>query len=191
MRNARVLVLLLGAAALGSACRPAAAAYEFYVTIDGAKQGQFKGEAASTAHKDQIAGITIDYKVEVPVDRDSGLAAGTAQHLPVTFTKPMGAASPQIFKALTTNELLKSVQFDFVRRSADGAEQVYQTIKLTNAVVVRYRLYTPEGILSRATQSDAEEQEEVSLRFQRIEMVSRLGGTSASHEWQSGAREAP
>jgi hypothetical protein len=34
-------------------------AYEFYVSVEGTKQGKFKGESVREQHKDKIAGISL------------------------------------------------------------------------------------------------------------------------------------
>ena len=62
-------------------------AYEFYVAIEGTKQGKFKGDNRSKAHKDQITGLAFDYEVISPRDLASGLPTGKRQHKPVTITK--------------------------------------------------------------------------------------------------------
>ena len=88
--------------------------------------------------------------------------------------------------------MLKSVLFEFVQKGPDGKEQVYQTILLRNALIVRYRAYTPEGIPSRGAQAGSDELEDVSMRFQSIEIENKLGKTSATADWHPEARrEAP
>lgn len=151
-------------------------AYEFYVSIDGTKQGKFKGESTREMHKDKIAAIGFSYEVASPRDVATGQASGKRQHGPVTFVKEWGAASPQIFQALTSNEVLKSVLFEFLGTNANGEEQVEDTIKLTNASVSRMRRHIdvqPSG--------GGEERalDEVSLVFARIELESKTGKTMA------------
>ena len=46
-----------------------------------------------------------------------------------------GAASPQLFQAAVTNEVLKSVLFEFIGTDKAGKEQVFETVKLTNATI--------------------------------------------------------
>jgi type VI secretion system secreted protein Hcp len=111
-------------------------AYHAYVSFKGNKQGQFKGESTQDKRKDKwIAVLSFQMGVQSPRDAGSGLASGKRQHQPVTITKEWGPASPQLWQALTSKETLESVEIQFTKTTGTGAEQVYETIKLTNAVI--------------------------------------------------------
>ena len=152
-------------------------AYEFYVTIEGTKQGRLAGETAREAHKGKLAGIGFSYEVTSSRGAASGRASRKREHGPVTFTKEWGRASPQLFQALVTNEVLKSALFEFVRTNDVGVEHVFHTIKLTNASVTSIHQYV-------AAQEDAEldnaELEDVALSFRDIEITNVDGKTMAS-----------
>jgi len=152
-------------------------AYEFYVTIDAAKQGRLAGESTREVHKDKLAGIGFSYEVSWPRDAPSGQATGKRQHGAVTFTKEWGAASPQLFTALVTNEVLDSVLFEFVRTNDVGVEHVFHTIKLTNAAVTGIHQYV--GVQDDAELDNAE-LEDVALTFRGIEIENVDGRTTAS-----------
>lgn len=156
-------------------------AYEFYVTIEGTKQGKFKGESVREAHKEKMAGLAFHYECISPRDMATGQASGKRQHKPVVFTKEWGAASPQIFQALCTNEVLKSVLFEFVRTTADGTEEIYHTVKLSNATIASVNqevAQTAEG-----QRFDTHELERIALSFQRIEIENKTGKTMATDDW--------
>jgi type VI secretion system secreted protein Hcp len=111
-------------------------AFQAHISIKGNKQGQFKGESIQDKRKDKwIPVLSFQMGVQSPRDAATGQASGKRQHQPLTITKEWGAASPQLFRALTSNETLQSVEIQFTRTSETGAEQVYETIKLTNAVI--------------------------------------------------------
>ena len=152
-------------------------AYEFYVTIEGSKQGRLSGETAREAHQGKLAGIGFSYEVTSSRGAASGRASRKREHGPVTFTKEWGAASPQLFQALITNEVLTSALFEFVRTNDVGVEHVFQTIKLTNASVTSIHQYV-------AALDDAElenpELEDVALSFRDIEITNVDGKTVAS-----------
>lgn len=167
-------------------------AYEFYVSIEGTKQGRFKGETgaarrgdgtAESLGADKIAGIRYLSEVKSPRDVATGQASGKRQHQPITITKEWGAASPQLFQALVQNEVLKSVFFEFVKTSSQGTEVVYHTVKLTNATVSNIKAYVD---LTDTTGDpyDAHELEDVSFTFQKIEMENKEGQTVASDDWK-------
>jgi len=78
-------------------------AHEFYVTVEGSKQGKLKGESPREQHKDKLPGLGFHYSVSSPRESGSGQATGRRIHQPVSFVKEWGAATPQLFQALTTN----------------------------------------------------------------------------------------
>jgi type VI secretion system secreted protein Hcp len=163
--------------------------YEFYVSIEGTKQGKFKGESPREQWKEKFPGLSYSHQIQSPRDVATGQASGKRQHGPITVTKEWGPSSPQIFQALVTNEVLKSVLFEFIHTTPDGAEEVYQTIKLTNATVcsAQYLTGTGESAGSAKTQStyDTHELEQISFTYQKIEMEHLPGKTSASDDWHT------
>jgi type VI secretion system secreted protein Hcp len=170
-------------------------AYEFYISIEGQKQGKFKGESGRRAPsgegtdngrglgRDKIAGVRFVSEASSPRDVATGQASGKRTHKPILITKEWGAASPQLFQALVTNENLKSVLFEFVKTNAQGEEEIYHTIKLTNAAVSNIKSYLD---LTDTTGDpyDAHELEDVSFVFQKIEMENKEGKTQAVDSWQ-------
>jgi len=162
-------------------------AYEFYVTIEGTKQGKFKGESVREKHKDKIAGLSYNHEINSPRDISSGQAAGKRQHMAVKITKEWGPSTPQIFQALTTNEVLKSVLFEFVKTTPEGEETIYHTVKLVNATVAKVRQVTGKGESAESSKTvatfDTHELEEVSFTYQRIEVENKPGKTMAFDDW--------
>ena len=110
--------------------------------------------------------ITVSSGVTSPRDAASGQAAGKRQHQPVVITKQVDAATPNIFQALTTNEVIKEAKFHIGDL----------TITLKNATVSEQKL---TGNKDSGT-------EQVSITYQTI----MLEGFSKSAEdsWSSSAR---
>jgi type VI secretion system secreted protein Hcp len=159
-------------------------ATEFYVTVEGTKQGRLKGESVAEAHRDKLRGISFHYAVSSPRDAASGQASGKRQHQPVVFVKEWGAASPQLFQALVSNESLKSVLFEFVKTNENGEEVIYHSIKLTSASISAIEQYIngdPEP-----PPTDPRALEKVSLTFQRIDIENADGKTSATDDLKGG-----
>ena len=151
-------------------------ATEFYVAVEGSRQGRFKGESVRDDHRDQLTGVSFHYAVTSPRDVASGQSSGRRQHQPVVFVKEWGPASPQLFQALVTNEQLKTVRFEFVRAATSGDEVVFQTVQLTNASITGIEQYLngePDP------PPDPRALEKVSLTFQQIEITNVAGQTSA------------
>ena len=179
-------VLALGAALL-SAC-PAQAADEFFVAINGAKQGLFHGESAQKGHEGQIPGLKYDYSATVPTsNQGSGGGIGKLHHTPVVFEKEWGAATTQIYQALVTNERLKSVTFEFFSADLEGLERPAFRVTLTNALVVSIHQHV--GDTRHDSTLDTRRYEDVSLSFQTIMIEDETSSVRA--DVGIGARRAP
>ncbi|HXJ01001.1 MAG TPA: type VI secretion system tube protein TssD [Micropepsaceae bacterium] len=161
-------------------------ANEFYVTIDGVTTGRFHGETTKEGHKGKITGLEFFYEVKSPRDAATGLPTGKRQHKPVAFTKEWGAASPQLFRSLVTNETLTSVLFEFVKTAPDGKEEISDTIKLTGASVSDFRRYI--GNVDNFTYDSTSEDrrlETVSFTFRTIEVTNNTSKTTAVDDFYS------
>ena len=157
-------------------------AHEFYISIEGAKQGKFKGGLKGA--KGKSGGIRFSVETTSPRDPATGLPTGKRQHKPIEITKEWDASSPQLFTALVTNENLKNVLFEFVKTDPAGKEFVYYTVTLTNAAVSNLRSYLDLTDKS-GDPFDAHELEDVSFVFQKIEIENKEAKTAASDDWTS------
>jgi type VI secretion system secreted protein Hcp len=100
------------------------------------------------------------------------MPSGKRQHQPIIFTKEWGAASPQLFQAAATNEILKNVAFDFHQGGNGKPAEIFYTIKLTNASIVSIRQYEDHGKYL----------EDIALTFAKIEVEHRPSRTTASDD---------
>jgi type VI secretion system secreted protein Hcp len=156
---------------------------QFSVSIEGTKQGRFKADGAREERKSSIRGVKFLLESTSPRDVATGQASGKRQHKPILFTKEWGAASPQLYNALATNEVLKQVVFEFTKTNGEGQESVFHTITLTNASVASIRSYVDRTDTS-GDPFDGLALEDVSLVYQKIAMQSVDGKTSSSDDWK-------
>ncbi len=155
---------------------------EFYVTVEGTRTGLFSEESTVEAHQGKLVGIGFHYSLESPRDPASGMATGRRIHHPVTFVKEWGAATPEFFNALCTNEVLTSVLFEFVGAHPEtGEEYAFHKIRLTNATVsaIEQFIGPDPGVEHRSGPL-----ERISLTFQKIEVDNVHGRTTAVDEWR-------
>jgi type VI secretion system secreted protein Hcp len=159
-------------------------AQKFTVSIDATKQGHLKGESQMRGEKDgKIPGVRFTVETVSPRDAATGQASGKRQHKPILFTKEWGAASPQLYTALVTNEILKSVVFEFTKTNPNGEESVFHKITLTNATVSNIRSYLDLTDTS-GDPFDGRTLEDVSFVYQKIAMENLDGKTTAIDDWQ-------
>jgi type VI secretion system secreted protein Hcp len=158
-------------------------AYQFYVTIQGAKQGKLKGDALSKSQVGKMIGLKFEYEVTSPRDLATGQASGKRMHKPFTITKEWGAASPQLLRACATNEVLNMVLLEFFHTTATGEERLHHTIKLTNASISNLKQYVADPVM--AAEYDAAELEEISFTYQRITFEDKVGKTTAVDDWEA------
>jgi type VI secretion system secreted protein Hcp len=111
-------------------------------------------------------------------DPQSGLPTGKRRQS-VTLTKLWDAASPQIFRALITNEALESVVFQFTRSAQQTGQMTFQTITLTEAKISELRRY----IDTARTDQVGDGLEDVSMTFRRIAITYDDGSTTVSDDW--------
>ena len=163
--------------------------FEFYVSIKGKDQGQFKSETKKTGRSDKwIPCIGIEMSSSVPVDANSGATKGHRQHKPIVLTKEWGGSSPQMLQAHWNNEMLDEVVIEVVGRSPDGKKEVVvEQIKLTDAVIIAVRRYSSQ-LAKAASENDTEHLEDISLRFRKIEVENKDAGTATSDDWNSPSR---
>lgn len=145
-----------------------------FVTIEGTKQGKLKNDDGNPQSKIKIYGL--EYQANQITGISTNMITGKRQHSPVTITKPLSYCTPQLYQALYTNEVLKYVMIELVKRQGDGSEMVYYTIKLTNATVSKI---SEKAEPVAASFSNNLPLEEVSFSFQRIEMEHKEGKTMA------------
>lgn len=185
MNSFRHLTVSLGLGLAALTAAPAtslAAGTQFYVSIEGTKQGKFKGEAMNATWKDSVAGMGFDWEVTSPRDLASGQASGKRQHRPMCFSKEFGAATPQIFQALVTNEVLKKVTFSFVRPNANGQETVSMRFTLANATVSDVKYFAADDAARAA--HDSHPSERVCITYEKIDVESLDGKTMATDNWR-------
>lgn len=171
MKNLHRSTVLLFALALFAAPR---AADQYFVKIEGTKTGVLKGESMVKGRENWIPLRTFGYAITSPTDPGSGMATGKTQFGVVSFAKDWGASSPQVFQAIATNEILKSVVFEFTQANSLGATEVFYRVTLSNARVTNFR--------QALTRDGLGPFDSVTFAYQTIQVESVTGRTSAIGE---------
>jgi type VI secretion system secreted protein Hcp len=153
----------------------AVSAVQIFASIEGTKTGKFKGDSKLKAHADETVVLTYGYGVVSPRDAASGLPTGKRMHKPLVITKEIGAASPQILNALSTNENLKTVVVNFWKTDPKTGPLNTYRVTLTNGSVSEVRQYTANGGAL----------EDVSFTFQRIRQEDLVAKTVWEDSWEA------
>ncbi|HEY8285165.1 MAG TPA: type VI secretion system tube protein TssD [Chloroflexota bacterium] len=155
-----------------------------YVTIKGSKQGKFQGDSTPGAPAGSTRFLSYSYEITSPRDIATGQSSGKRMHKPFVIIKEWDAASPQLFQACVTNELLPQVTLAFYQTTPAGEQQRYHTITLTNAMISNLKQFVADPVL--AAEYDAADLEEISFTYQKIEISDVRSSKSAADDWNAG-----
>lgn len=132
----------------------------FDVKIEGSRQGSFF----------RVTGLGFHYQVGVPSSTNGTQATGIHQHGQVVITKFWDAATPQLFQALVSGEILNRVELSFMRGG-----NAYQRMILENARVANLEQYMHFNAVGHTIGDDPRQLEDVSFVFGQI-MIENLEG---------------
>jgi type VI secretion system secreted protein Hcp len=155
----RVGTVVLVGAMLQAA--PAMASFQYYVSVKGSKQGQFKAESKKS---DNIPVTSVSH------DMNSGISSGKRQHGQITITKEVDAASPMFMQAFTSHEVLTDVTIT-ITGSGAGKAKVPQTVDLQNAVITAIHV---TGKI-----------ETITFQYDIVHVTWTDGGKTATDDWLS------
>lgn len=152
-----------------------------YMKVTGKKQGEIKGDCTQGGDKkDKVLLYAMDHNVEIPKDTHTGLPTGQRIHNPFKVIKHKDKASPKLFQATCTGEQC-TVEIDFYRIDATGAEVNYYKIKMEEAIVVDMREYTTLTFLPE--NKPYMDMEEVSFTYSKITWTYTDGNIEYTDSW--------
>ena len=123
------------------------------MTVKGAKQGDIKGSATEKGREGTMTCLEFASEVVSPRDAASGQATGKRQHKPMRCVKRVDRASPALFNALVTNEMLSEVTFQLWSASKGGQQSRAYTVALKSAQLTSLRQYlNADGVLMEELQ---------------------------------------
>jgi len=131
-------------------------AFVAYMTITGAVQKDLHPTASTNKSIGQVSTGNADYadkitvlgfssSIVIPRDMVTGVSTSSQVLEPVTFSKYFDKASPLLWQALATNELLTEIACEFWRPNYEGkgAPEKFFTIKWTTCTLIGGKAYTP------------------------------------------------
>jgi type VI secretion system secreted protein Hcp len=150
----------------------------------GQKSGKIQGSVTQKGREGTSAVIAMSHAVASPRDAVTGLPSGKRQHKALTVTKELDRASTALRQALTSNEILTTVDLLFYRADRTiGSEVQYFTIRLTNATIAAIEMAMPNN--KHADLTSLETFEDVSFTYQKIEWTWLENNAMAADDWQA------
>ncbi len=139
------------------------AAVDIFVKIKGTKQGVIKGESMDSKHAGEIDAYSYTWDIVQPTDKGgSGLASGKRQLGVFKFLMDTQSATPKLFSAAASGEVLTEVTVTC--RKAGKDQQEYLVWTLTNGMITRI----DTGYLGHG---DVTPHDQVSMTFRTITMT--------------------
>ncbi len=163
-----------------------------YMTIEGNSQGNITQDAFTEdsvgniwqeGHENEILVQAFKHNVMIPRDPRSGQPTGQRVHQPMTVTKIFDKASPLLYNALCSGELLTTVEIKWYRTAPSGVQEHYFTIKMEDAIIVDIQGYMPN---CQDPANDAfTHLEDISFSYRSITWNHEVAGTSGSDDWRA------
>ena len=162
-----------------------------YINIWGKTQGHITKDAFTAdsvgngfveGHKDEILAQEIEHEIGTPTDPQSGQPTGQRVHKPLTFTSALNKASPLLYQALATGEMLNTVEVKWFRTSTDGKQEHFFTTKLEDATVVNINTVLPHA--QDTENSNYTQLIKTSLAYRKVSWSHVVAKTEASDDWR-------
>lgn len=150
---------------------------------EGAGTEESIGAAWIKGHENESMVQAFMHQVTIPRDFQSGSPTGQRVHEPAIITKVYDKASPLIYNALTSGEMLDEVVIRWYRTNKQGKQEHYFTHTLKNALVVDVKaiMYNCQD----PAKANFTHLEEVSFTYGAITWNHVLGKTQGDDDWNS------
>lgn len=127
-------------------------AVDIFLKLDG-----IKGESQDVGHKDEIDVVSYHWGIVN--------ARGPARSQEITVVKLVDLASPSLFDACCSGDVIKEAQIGVAKAGARDKGEIFYKVVLEEVLVT--------GVKSAGGTSDAHPMEEMSLNYGKIELEYR------------------
>ncbi|EKT4474631.1 MULTISPECIES: Hcp family type VI secretion system effector [Pseudomonas] len=162
-----------------------------YIKIIGQTQGNITEGAYTAAsvgngyqehHEDEILVQEVKHQITVPTDPQSGQPAGQRVHKPFIFTSSLTKATPLMYHALASGEMLPTVEVNWYRTSVEGKQEHFFTTKLEGATIVDINTVLPHA--QNAKNANYTQLVEVAMTYRKITWTHVTASTAGSDDWR-------
>jgi type VI secretion system secreted protein Hcp len=102
-----------------------------------------KGANTKKGRVDSSAVIEFNHEVYTPRDTQRGVATGARVHGTVDLVKEIDTATPSLYQALCTAQLLDELRVEWFRINSMGQEELYFTHTISGVRVTAVEGYLP------------------------------------------------
>ncbi len=152
-----------------------------YLTITDEQNRKVKADVQIKGREGTAEVIQFNYDVSIPSDSNTGALTAVRKHNDAVFTKTLDASSPVLFEACCRGKSFKSMQLDWYRINDAGKEEIYFTHLFTGVKVVKVKEYMKN--VKDSANDGYGHQEDVHVRFKKIELVYPNGNIKSSDDW--------
>ena len=160
-----------------------------YAWFKGVTQGDIKGFGSWVGEDDQVGREgssliqSLDHRIDIPTDPNSGMPTGKRKHGPVVLTKRIDKASPLLYNALTKGEgLTVTIKwYRYVQGGGGGQVHYYSTL-LEDSRIVWMKQWFP--MTMDKTTSEFGHQEQLAITYRKITWTWEDGGVTGTDDWQ-------
>jgi type VI secretion system secreted protein Hcp len=142
---------------------------------------QIKANVEIKGREGTAEGHAFDYAVSIPSDKNTGQLTAVRKHDNVVLIKALDSASPVLFDACCRGKTLQSVELQWFRINDKGEEEKYFVHTLSNVKIVKFRQYIMH--VKDQAHDGYGHQEEIALRFKKVEMLYPDGNIKSSDDW--------
>ncbi len=163
-----------------------------YISIEGQTQGNLTAGAFTAdsvgntyveGHEDEILVQAFDHDVTVPTDPQSGQPSGQRVHKPFKFTAALNKATPLLYNALASGEMLTRVELKWYRTSVEGKQEHFFSTILEDATIIDINCKMPH--CQDPDNADFTQLIDTSLSYRKITWEHVVSGTSGGDDWRS------
>lgn len=163
-----------------------------YISIEGQTQGNITAGAFTSdsvgniyveGHEDEIMVQKFNHVVTVPTDPQSGQPSGQRVHKPFEFTSALNKATPLLYNALASGEMLTKVELKWYRTSIEGKQEHFFSTILEDATIINIDCNMPH--CQDTANADFTQLVTVSMSYRKVTWEHNVAGTSGADDWRA------
>lgn len=154
-----------------------------HLSATGNTQGKIEGSCDIAGREGTILVYSMEHLINIPRDTHTGLPTGKRIHGALKVTKEIDKSSPKLFQGLCSGEQFSEVLLEYYRISPQGAEELYYTVKLENAIIVDIKAWFPETLVK--SNEPFKHMEDISFSYEKIIWTWVPDGIEAEDSWSA------